>query len=266
MAFSPRRCNRGGEGVILIFAAMQSEVSTCLAWLRDYRESEVAGFPVLEGEGVVICQTGLGRRSKDAADAVIAQYPSSVVLSVGVAGGLHPNLECGDVIICEQIDHVSHKASRARNKGIACDARLANAALAAAKGMGLPASTGKSLTLDEPAWTVDEKTAHHEWKRHDIVEMESFWVGEAANRAGVPFLAIRTISDASGHSLPNTGAMQPDGNFDEKVLLAYVAANPEAGPLFAEFAERARPAFGNLAIVLAAFVPPLIEHFATGVR
>lgn len=252
--------------MILIFAAMQTEVGTCLSWLREYREAEVDGFPVLEAEGAVICQTGLGRRAKEAADAVIARYPSSVVLSIGVAGGLSPRLECGDVIICERVDHESHRKSRAWKAGVTCDPRLLAAALAAAKGMGLPASKGTSLTVDEPAWSEEHKSAHHDWKKHDIVEMESFWVGDAATRADVPFLAIRTVSDAADHALPNTGAMQPDGSFDQARFLEYIREHPEAAELVAQTAERARPAFGNLAIVLAAFVPPLVQHFESGVR
>ncbi len=252
--------------MILIFAAMQTEVSACLSWLREYRETDVSGFPVLETEGAVICQTGLGPRAKDAAEAVIARYPSSVVLSIGVAGGLSSKLDCGDVVICERVDHESHRKTRAWKAGVPCDPRLVSAALAAAKGMGLSASKGTSLTVDEPAWSEDDKSAHHDWKKHDIVEMESFWIGDAATRADVPFLAIRTVSDAAGHALPNTGAMQPDGSFDQEAFLTYVREHPEAAELIAQTAERARPAFGNLAIVLAAFVPPLIEHFATGVR
>lgn len=252
--------------MILIFAAMQTEVSACLGWLREYQQNEVGGFPVLEANGAVICQTGLGRRAKDAADAVIARYPSSVVLSIGVAGALAPRLECGDVIICERVDHESHRKSRAWKAGVPCDARLVAAALAAATGMGLPVSKGTSLTVDEPAWTETDKSAHHDWKKHDIVEMESFWVGEAATRAGVPFLSIRTVSDAASHAQPNTGAMQPDGSFDEERFLEYVREHPETAELVGLMAERARPAFGNLAIMLAAFVPPLVEHFETGVR
>jgi len=245
---------------------MQTEVGTCLGWLREYRQDEVAGFPVLEANGAVICQTGLGRRAKDAADAVIGRYPSSVVLSIGVAGGLSPKLECGDVVICERVDHESHRKSRAWKAGVSCDARLVAAAMAAATGMGLPASKGTSLTVDEPAWTETEKSAHHDWKKHEIVEMESFWIGEAASRAGVPFLAIRTVSDAADHALPQTGAMQADGSFDQERFLEYIREHPESAELVAQMADRARPAFGNLAIVLAAFVPPLVQHFETGVR
>src|SRR5439155_326262 len=75
-------------------------------------------------------------------------------------------------------------------------AGLVEAALAAARGMRLSVSTGSSITVDELAAGADEKSAHHAWKGHDIVEMESFWVGEVAAKRGLPFLAVRAIAEA----------------------------------------------------------------------
>jgi adenosylhomocysteine nucleosidase len=252
--------------LILVFAAMQTEVRTCLGGLRDYREAEVSGFPIVEADGIVICQTGLGRRSKDAATAVISRNPADVVLSVGVAGGLAQKHGCGDVIVCETIDHESHRGAKTRVECVTSDARLVPAAVAAAEGLGLPVTRGSSLTLDEPAWDADAKAYHHAWKSHDIVEMESFWIGDAAAKAGVPFVAIRTISDTSGHALPNTGSVQPDGSFDQQRFLDYAREHPETAELIAQTAECSRAAFGNLAIVMTAFLPPLIAHFSAGVR
>jgi hypothetical protein len=90
--------------------------------------------------------------------------------------------------------------------------------------------------------------------------MESFWIGEAAARRGIPFLTIRTISDGADHQLPGY-SMKEDGSFDEQKFMEYVREHPESAPLLAAQAERSRVALGNLAIVLAGFLPPLIQHF-----
>jgi adenosylhomocysteine nucleosidase len=249
--------------VILVFAAMQPEVSVCLGWMREYRNTEIAGFPVLEADGAVICQTGLGRRAKDAADAVIARFPAGAVLSVGVAGGLSPRLEVGDVVMCERIDHESHRG-KGKEETVHSDSRLLGAALGAAKGLGLRASKGTAITVDEVAWGPAEKSTHHSWKSHDIVEMESFWIGEAAEEKKIPFLAIRTVSDCSGDEITQTNAVQEDGTIDAERFLAFAREHPEAAPSLAAQAERSRLALGNLAIVLAGFLPPLVQHFHGG--
>ena len=63
-----------------------------------------------------------------------------------------------------------------------------------------------------------------------------------------------------------TEGMKPDGNFDQQAFLDYVRHHPEVAPLVARQYEAGRIALGNLAIFLAAFLPPLVQHFHTGVR
>jgi nucleoside phosphorylase len=184
----------------------------------------------------------------------------AAVLSIGVAGGLSPKIDAGEVVVCEKIDHESHRASGI-DASVICDSTLVEAAIAAARGMGLPAHVGSSITVDEAAWGPDEKAAHHAWKGHDIVEMESFWVGEEAARRGIPFLTVRTISDHYGDSLVQTSAMRPDGTFDQEAFLAYVREHPQVQPIVARQYEAGQLAFANLSIFSAAFLPPLISHF-----
>ena len=247
--------------MIAIFAAMESEVSVALQWAKNVRRSEVDGLPLSEAEGLVVCQTGIGPRAREAAVAVIGRTSPAVVMSVGVAGGLSPKHVVGDVILCERIDHESQRAAE-RNDSVFSDERLMEAAMAAGKGLGLPISYGSSLTVDEAAWGPAGKSAHHSWREHDIVEMESYWIGEIAALHGLPFIAIRTISDDAEGELHKTDAVGPDGNFDRERLLAYVREHPEHAAAIAAQGEAARAAFNNLAIMCAGLIPPLAQHFA----
>jgi nucleoside phosphorylase len=251
--------------MIAVFAALEIEVQACLTWTSNTRQTEVEGFLVYEIEGAMICQTGIGIRARDAAEAALACYAPAVALSVGVAGGLSPKLSAGDLVVCERVDHESHRHSGV-DATVISHGGLMEAAVAAARGMRLSVSTGSSITVDELAVGADEKSVHHAWKGHDIVEMESFWIGEAAAKRGLPFLAVRTISDDAAAPLVKTGAMKPDGNFDQQALLHYVRDHPEVAPLVAKQYEAGRMALGNLAIFLAAFLAPLVQHFHSGVR
>ena len=246
--------------MIAVFAALQAEVSACLASLSVQRETAVAVFPVFEVEGAVICQTGIGPRARTAADAVLSEYNATAVLSVGIAGGLHPDLKAGDVVVCEHVDHESHRGSGVEDT-IASHPGLMEAAEAAAWGLDLPVRTGSSITVDEVAWGEAEKAAHHSWKAHDIVEMESYWIGEAAAARRLPFLAVRTISDGPSDEISQTGAVRDDGTFDQEALLAYLREHPEAAAALTGQAERSKLGLGNLAIVMAGLLPPLIQHF-----
>jgi nucleoside phosphorylase len=251
--------------MIAVFAAMEIEVKACLTWTSDVRQTELQGFPVYETEGAVICQTGLGVRAREAAEAALTRFTPAVALSVGVAGGLSPKLSAGDLVVCERVDHESHRHSGVEATAVS-HAGLVEAAVAAVRGMGLTVATGSSITVDELAFGAEEKTAHYGWKGHDIVEMESFWIGAAAAKRGLPFLAARTISDTATEPLVKTGAMKVDGNFDQQALLDYIRDHPEDAPLVAKQAEAGRMALGNLTIFLAAFLAPLVQHFHSGVR
>ena len=247
--------------VIAVFAAMQSEVSVCLQWAKEVRSSEVDGLRLSETDGMVVCQTGIGPRSRDAAESVVSRISPGVVLSIGVAGGLSPKHAVGDVILCERIDHESHRGGE-REDSVFSDPRLVEAALAAGKGLKLPIAKGSSLTVDEAAWGPAEKAEHHSWRAHDLAEMESYWIGEVAARHNLPFLAIRSISDHAGDELIKTGAVGLDGNFHGDRLIAYVREHPDQATAIAAQGEAARSAFNNLAILCAALLPPLVQHFA----
>lgn len=247
--------------MIAVFAAMRPEVAACLGSLGEYRETVCHGNPLFEAPNIVICQTGMGPRSRAAAASVIAEHSPGVVLSVGVAGGLSPTIGAGDVIVCERIDHESHREG-GREASVYSDERLAKVAVAAGSRLELQVARGTSITVDQAAWGPEEKARHHSWRAHDIVEMESFWIGEAAAQARVPFLALRTISDTADDSLLNTGAMDEQGNFNQQALLDYIRSHPDHAPLIAAQSERGRLAFTNLAIMMAALLPPLAEHFA----
>lgn len=243
--------------MIAVFAAMAVEVAACPEWTRGGDRTVVGGAEVSLGEGAFVCQTGIGReRAVQSAEAVLAKFSPSMVLSVGLAGGLAPGVEVGDVVVCTHVDHESHRHSDVE-QSIYAGQTLFDAALDVSREAGLGVRTGTSLTVDEVAWGPAEKAAHHAWKAHDIVEMESFWIAEAASRRGLPFLAVRSISDASGDTLLNLGVMRPDGTLDTEKFIAHLREHPETGAQLSAIAQNSQLALGNLAAFLDVLVPAL---------
>jgi nucleoside phosphorylase len=241
--------------VIAIFAAMESEVLACPEWTRSGGKSDVGGAVVYRGEGAFVCQTGVGREAAQrAVDLALKQMSATAVLSVGLAGGLAHGIGIGDVVACTHVDHESHRHS-GEELSVYADQSLLEAALA----VGPAVRTGTSLTVDEAAWGPAEKAAHHAWKSHDIVEMESFWIAQAASKRGLPFAAVRSISDASGDSLPNLGVVRPDGTFDQEKLLSILQDRPETAAELSTVAQNSRLALGNLARFLDAYVPAVAK-------
>ncbi len=243
--------------MILVFAAMYGEVQACFGFGAEPGAREVAGHPVFEAGDVAVCQTGMGRRSRDVASAVLPHFEPSAVLSAGVAGGLHPDLRSGHLIVCSHLDHAEVRGGTTEDAPVVCDEHLASLALEVVGDAGLEATLGSAVTVDDVAWTPGEKADLRGWKSHDVVEMESYWIGLAAREADVPYLALRSVSDQAGDDLVETPALTADGDFDVEVFQIWLREHPEHAPLLAKQADRNQRGMGTLASVLAAFLPRL---------
>lgn len=242
--------------MIAIFAAMEPEVSACLGSLSGVRHSSVGGFAVVEGDLGVVCRTGLGRRAEEASAALLGRLSPAAVLSVGTAGALSHDLRAGEIVLCHRVDLGPQCQHPAQGETVTADAALLAAAWQAAEECGIPARAGRSVTVDSVAWGPEEKARLGDWMGHDIVEMESFWVGRAAAERGVPFLAVRVISDHAGDRIPEIpGLVNDDGSVDYSRLLPHVRQHPELVPIMAEQAERSRRAIESLRAFMTAFVP-----------
>ncbi len=242
--------------MILVFAAMEPEVRACFGAGEIGPSRDVAGFPVYDSESVAVCQTGLGRRSLEAATAVIEQLKPDVALSIGTSGGLNPELSAGQMIACSHVHHADMRGGLDETPAFS-DERLVTLALEVARGAGIEAKIGSSVTVDKVVWTSADKADLHDWLQHDVVEMESFWIGKAASQADLPYLAVRVVTDQAADELVETPAITADGTFDPEAFQAWIRDHPQYIPMFAEQAERSRRGLGNLTRFLSDFLPRL---------
>ena len=243
--------------MILVFAAMETEVRDCFGGGSSGPFRDVAGFPVYEADGLTVCQTGLGRRSHDAATSVLAHFRPEAVLSVGTAGGLNLDLRAGQLIACSHVHHAGARGTPEETPALS-DERLVTLALEVARGAEIEARIGSAVTVDEVVWTSADKADLHAWMEHDVVEMESYWIGQAAAAADLPYLALRVVTDEAADELVDTTGVSADGTFDVEAFQAWITDHPEHIPPFAGQAERSRRGHATLARFLSAFLPRLV--------
>jgi hypothetical protein len=116
------------------------------------------------------------------------------------------------------------------------------------------------VTVDTVAWGPEEKAALRASGAPDIVEMESFWIGQTAAARGLPYLAIRAVSDdASNRLVEIPGLFDDRGRVDSASLLEFTRQHPEVIPELAAQHERGGLALANLGRFLQAFLPRLQE-------
>jgi adenosylhomocysteine nucleosidase len=123
--------------------------------------------------------------------------PSTIrgVISFGVAGGLDPTLKSGDVVVATEV--------------LSGDTRWL-----------------AGLTLNEEL--IARKAALHSKTGAAAVDMESHIAAAYAAEAGLPFAALRVISDPAHRALPALAmaAIKPNGDIDLRRVLRGVARNP----------------------------------------
>jgi hopanoid-associated phosphorylase len=171
----------------------------------------------------------------------------TAILSVGIAGALAPDLQAGDVVIAERVV----TANEAFETDAKWTARLA-AALADAR---IGAILGRGAIAD----TAEVKAMLHQASGADAVDMESHLAAQAARARGVPFAALRVISDRADQSLPPAAltAMNPDGSIALRRVLLSIARRPGQIPALIRTGRESEKAFAALARALDSLGPTL---------
>jgi hopanoid-associated phosphorylase len=175
---------------------------------------------IAEGPGMtVICSSSDPRQLR----AMLRSFdPETVrgVISFGVAGGLDPTLKSGDVVLATEVMSGDDRWLA----GLALDDELI-----AGVTMGRRRVVRGSLAgAEEVVAGLSCKAALHSETGAVAVDMESHIAAAYAADTGLPFAALRVISDPASRALPALvrSAIKPNGEIDLRLLLRGVARNP----------------------------------------
>jgi hopanoid-associated phosphorylase len=148
--------------------------------------------------------------------------PSTIrgVISFGVAGGLDPSLKSGDVVVATEVT--------------AGDARwfaglsLAEDQIAALAMGGRRIVRGGLAGVEEVVVAQAGKAALRSETGAAAVDMESHIAAAYAAEAGLPFAALRVISDPASRALPALAraAIKANGDVDLRKIFRGVVQNP----------------------------------------
>ncbi|ROZ63208.1 5'-methylthioadenosine/adenosylhomocysteine nucleosidase [Ramlibacter sp. WS9] len=195
-----------------IVSAMQEELSSVLALMPDERKQRVAGRDFwaghLHGHDVVAVLSRIGKvAAATTATVLIERFKVDRIVFTGVAGGLAPHVKAGDVVVADSFMQHDMDASPIFPKyeiplyGVerfAADPALTDE-LAQAARAALPGSTlhrGLMVSGDRFVSTTYESRALQAALPDALaVEMEGAAFAQVCHDYGVPFAAVRTISD-----------------------------------------------------------------------
>jgi adenosylhomocysteine nucleosidase len=199
-----------------IIGAMQLEVETLLANLKNGQEKNIAGSVFyegqLEGTSVVIVQCGVGKVNASlCAQILCTAYGVTHIVNTGIAGSLSPMLDIGDLVVskdamyhdfdCVHFGYEMGKVPGMDTVAFPADKAMMDLAFEAVEAVN--PGHGKIGRVATGDLFVAEKAA----KERIIhvtgaicTEMEGAAIAHTAYRNKVPFVILRAISDRADDS------------------------------------------------------------------
>lgn len=208
---------------------------------------KLAGRPAL----VAVTGDGAGNAGRGAR-ALLDRFPVERLVVLGVSGALRPDLGKGRLLVGREI--VDPDGER-----WTCDQEAVDAAIRAAG-----ATPCVLLTTRELAASPEAKRGLRRGSgpaEPDAVDLESTAFVAAAREAGVPWVVLRTVSDAVHESLPSylEGCRDEDGSVRRAAVAVQAAMRPWTLPALFRLGRRVRRLAGPLADaaerLVAAWVP-----------
>jgi hypothetical protein len=144
---------------------------------------------------VLVLATGMGRRRVERALAALEGGPFAAAVSLGTCGALREGLSRGDLVVAERVITEA-------GDGYGCQAGLVEGALAAARGQGVRTYRGRLLCLERVASEPARKRELGETFGAPAADMESAALAAWAQACGLPFLALKVVSDEAEGWMP----------------------------------------------------------------
>jgi len=199
---------------IAIVAALERELHPLIKdWPTATVQHEGREFTFYESPYATVACGGIGpEAARRAAEAIIAKYSPEILISAGIAGALTSDLHVGETIFPATVIDTQDGS---RHETAIQAAPLGNTAL----GRTVLASSQQVAGVKQKQQLAKSYGTH-------AVDMEAAAVAKAAQVHGLPFLAIKAISDEMDFELPAMSRFIRNGQFQTARFLLYVAARP----------------------------------------
>ena len=206
---------------LAIMGAMVEEIEPLLEYFDDVKVTEYANNKYYEttynGLEIVVAYSKIGKVFASlTAATMIEKFGCDRLLFSGVAGGINPELQIGDLIIADKLcQHDLDITAFGHPHGyvpegavyVETSKELNEIAKTVANENGLKVIEGTIATGDQFVHSVERKEFIESTFKADALEMEGASVAVVCNALDVPFFILRAISD--------TADMDAGFDFDE---------------------------------------------------
>ena len=176
------------------------------------------------GHHFVTC-AGIGVENARVAAERIVSEGAAALASIGLAGGLAPDLHTGHVIIASEVLQLNTAGSTVSWQADTDGAALAHASLRADR---MAVDSGAILTANQAILTCRHKESLFKRTRALAVDMESAAVARVAHQACIPFFGLRTVCDTAHMTIPQElfSCLDQNGSIQIATVLRSLARRP----------------------------------------
>lgn len=225
----------------IIVSALEREIQPLVdGWRRHDALAHNRRVRLFESDRAIVAYAGIGVSSaRVAADVAFrhAGNQASVMVSAGLAGALNPDLRIADIVQpSEVLDDVD--------------------------GITIPTAAGEG-TLLTAGVVADKRLKEVFAKKHvaRAVDMEAFAVADVARIYGVPFLAVKSISDEYAFEMPPLNRYITDrGGFRTAAFIGHALLRPWSWANLVRLGKNTDAAIGSLTPALQ----KVIQQAASG--
>jgi adenosylhomocysteine nucleosidase len=229
-----------------LIAAMPEEIAPLLRRVGNYHREKAGRRNLYRFQAgplsACLIESGMGpRNATEGASRLIETCSPQIILNFGFAGALSPGLKVGDIISADRLLFY--------HDGLFSEQQW----LTSLQGpVGQQVKQGSFVTtsrITDKEFLAKRLPAGI---RQAVVEMETAAVAKVAGTAGIPFMAIRAISDATDEELGFTLDEFCDHELNLKIwrVLLTVARKPWIIPQLIRLARNSKAAGSNLSSFL----------------
>lgn len=199
-----------------IIGAMDPELSLLLASIKQREQEELYGFSfhtgILYDRQIVLVKAGIGKvNAARCTQLLIDRYHPATIINTGIAGGLAPGLQVGDIVVADGlVQHDFDVTAFGHVRGYLCteeddrvptvfhtDKHIFDTLVKAAEAVLCKEKvhTGLIATGDQFISGRKSKASLYDIFHASAAEMEGGAIAQVAALSGIPFAVIRAISD-----------------------------------------------------------------------
>lgn len=215
-----------------------------------------------EGAKVITGVSGVGMlKAAKMAKTLIESGGINAFILCGFAGALSPELQPGDLLLADSVASASTPYNRYFPDEVLYDAAESLVTDESGSSLKMRTRSGDLVTSNSVLTSPGEKRALFELTGGFAVDMETMGAVRVAQEHGIPWLAIRAITDAADAGLPLdfNAHMNSKGDISYAKVIKSVLMRPAKIPALIQLGKRSSLAAKNLASFLAALLRRMPE-------